>query len=278
MKLDGKQISSEILSGLKKRVDKLREAGVIPTLLVVLVGDNEQSIIYIKQKEKKAAEIGARTEVLTFDESISFEKARTLIEKLNKDPLVHGIIVQRPAPQNLRVDELSELIDPEKEIDGFGKNPRYRVPVAEATIALIRSAFEQMKLNGRFEIWLKKQKIVLIGKGETAGKPIANHLASLGVKPLIIDRETKDPDSITKSADILISSVGKANFVTPGKIKKGVILIGVGLTQNADGKLVGDYDEEKIKDIASFYTPTPGGIGPVNVACLMSNLVKAAQA
>ena len=277
MRLDGKKIAENILSNLKIQVDKLKASDITPTMAVILVGNDSNSLIYIKQKQLKAESIGAQAKVYKFEEGMKHEEARKLVVKLNNDKSIHGLIIQRPTPVQINISELSDLIDPIKEIDGFGKNSIYPVPVAQAVRKLIEEAFKMSGSKQEFNMWLKDQKIVVIGKGETAGRPIINHLKDLGAKPLIVDRQTKDPDKITKSSDILISSVGRVNFVTKDKIKKGVVLIGVGLTKNSEGKLVGDYDEEQIKDISSFYSPTPGGVGPVNVACLMENLVRAAQ-
>lgn len=277
MKLEGKRLADEILQELKQRVEILKKKAVIPTLLVILVGDNEQSLIYIKQKELKAKEIGARTEVLTLSEETSFDEAKELVAKLNSDPQVHAIIIQRPAPLSLKVEELSKLIDPEKEIDGFGNNSSYKVPVAEATEILIREAFKQMRTSQKFDDWFRRQLLIVIGKGETAGMPIINHLRNLGIDPVIVDSKTKNPKEITKKADILISAVGKDRVVTPDMIKKGVILIGVGLHTDDEGNLRGDFHRDEIADIVSFYSPTPGGVGPVNVACLMRNLVEACE-
>lgn len=277
MKLDGRLIASSILGDLKIRVLKLKEKGIIPTLLVVLIGNDEQSIAYVKQKEIKAAEIGARTEVLTFDNSMKYEEAHDLLLKLNSDKNVHGIIIQRPAPESLKVDELSELIDAKKEVDGFGENSPYVVPVAQAVQVLIADAFQKLNLEEDYDSWLKKQKIVVIGKGETAGKPIIDYLEKLGINPQVIDSKTQNPKEISRQADILISCVGKDKTVTSDMLKTGVILIGVGLHTNDEEKLRGDFHADEIRDIVSFYSPTPGGVGPVNVASLLSNLVSAAS-
>lgn len=277
MKLDGKALSQKLLDQLKPRVEKLAQKGVVPTMLVVLVGNNEESNTYVRQKGLKALEIGARTEVLTFDDSMTYEQAKKLIEKYNADPSVHGIIIQRPAPEQLKVDELCELIDPVKEVDGFGKDSVYDIPVAKATLAMIEDAFDQMANGQKFEDFLKNQKVVVIGKGQTAGKPIIDLLKKYEVDAQIIDRKTPNPKDVSKTADILISAVGKDKTVTADMLKKGVILIGVGIHIDNEGKVRGDYHRDEIADIVSYYSPTPGGIGPMNVACLMQNLVKAAE-
>ncbi|HBB76623.1 MAG: hypothetical protein A2186_02175 [Candidatus Levybacteria bacterium RIFOXYA1_FULL_41_10] len=277
MKIDGRLIAENILEGLKSRVEVLRKKGVIPTFLVILVGDNENSIAYIKQKEIKATEIGARVEVVTLSEKTSFEEAKELILKLNDDPLIHGIIIQRPAPKSLRVDRLSDEIWPEKEIDGFGNDALYDVPVAEAVILIIQTAFEQMGKSENFKDWIEKQKIVVIGKGETAGGPIIAHMQKMGLNPQVVDNKTQNPKKISKQADILVSAVGKNRTVTADMVKRGVILIGVGLHTDGEGKLRGDFHRDEIAEIVSFYSPTPGGVGPVNVACLIGNLVEACE-
>lgn len=277
MKLDGKQLATNILENLTRVVEKLKSSGITPTMAIILIGSDPNSLIYIKQKGLKAESIGAETKLLSFDEATGNDEIEKLVVKLNNDKNIHGLIIQRPTPPQIKINELSDLINPVKEIDGFGKNSIYPVPVAQASLKLIEEAYKLTKVKQNFNDWLKNQNVVVIGKGETAGRPIINLLQKFGVNPKVVDSKTENPDKITNSADILVSSVGKENFVTPKKLKKGVILIGVGLTKGTSGKLVGDYDEEKIKKIASFYSPTPGGVGPVNVSCLMENLVAAAK-
>jgi methylenetetrahydrofolate dehydrogenase (NADP+)/methenyltetrahydrofolate cyclohydrolase len=277
MIVDGKQIASEILDELKLRVGKLAQKGIIPTLAVILMGDEESSIVYIKQKELKASEIGATSMVYRFEENVTEAEIEELVRKLDKDPDVHGIILQRPAPKTIDVEKLEELISPQKEVDGFGSHPIYPVPVAQAVLIILKKAYENSRENTSFEKWLLTRKIVVLGKGETAGLPIINHFIKLGVTPLTIDSKTQNGEDPIKNADILISAVGKANAFDFSWVKKGAILVGVGLSMDKDGKTQGDFKNTDAEAIASFYSPTPGGVGPVNVACLMQNLVEAAE-
>lgn len=270
MKIDGKQIAQEILDNLKPQVEELKQKGITPTMAVVLMGDNQNSIAYIRQKEIKAKDIGAQTKVFQFEESVDNQTIESIVRKLDHDPLIHGIILQRPAPTQVKVEELEESIDPVKEIDGFGAQTIYPVPVAEAVWRMIMSVLHEEKL--------KTQKIVVLGKGETAGKPIIEYLIKKGLNPEVIDSHTTTRDELLKNADVVISAVGKQNVVNSNQIKRGSIVIGVGLTTNEEGKLKGDFENEEMEQVAAFYSPTPGGVGPVNVAILMENLIKSAQA
>ncbi len=275
MIIDGKHISSKILESLKAEVEELKQKGITPTLAVILIGDEKSSIAYVKQKELKAKEIGAQIEIFRFDESVTNAEIRTLIKRLDKDTKIHGIILQRPAPKHIEIDSLEDFISSKKEVDGFGNHPIYPVPVAEAVLLLLEDVYLKQNTKNLFSDWLKSKKVVVLGKGETAGQPIINCFREYRITPTVIDSKTQDKDSLMKEADIIISAVGKT-IINSSDIKKGVILIGVGM-QTKDGKLYGDYNEEEIKDIASFYTPTPGGVGPVNVVCLMKNLVESAE-
>lgn len=275
MKIDGKHIASIILGSLKTEVEELRERGIIPTLAVVLIGDEKSSIAYIKQKELKAKEIGAQIEIFRFNESATNDQLKTLIKKLDKDTKIHGIILQRPAPKHIRIDELEDFISSEKEVDGFGNHPIYPVPVAEAVLLMLEDVYIKQNVKNLFSDWLKSKKMTILGTGETAGLPIINYFKNYGITPTVIDSKTQNKDSLMKNADIIISAVGKT-VINSSNIKKGVILIGVGM-QTKDGKLYGDYNEEEVRNIAGFYTPTPGGVGPVNVAMLLKNLVESAE-
>lgn len=276
MRIDGKQIASEILQKLSIEVEKLKKQGITPTLAMILMGDNEASARYVKQKTLKTQEIGAVAKLFEFGNQVSNEKIEKLVKKLSRDPKIHGILLQRPAPINIKVDALTELIPTEKEIDGFASKTIYPVPVAEAVLVMLEKVWKQNKNSQTLKEWLKSKKIAVIGKGETAGKPIIDHLRKMGSKPIVIDSKTTNKDQILKKADIIITSVGK-HILDSSQIKKGAILIGVGLYANSEGKLRGDYDNDDMDQIASFYSPTPGGVGPVNVACLLKNLVLAAK-
>jgi methylenetetrahydrofolate dehydrogenase (NADP+) / methenyltetrahydrofolate cyclohydrolase len=269
MKIDGKQIASDILNQLKNEVAKLQAKGITPTMAVILMGDNESSVAYIKQKEIKAKEIGAEVKVFQFNEDVSNQEIEDLVKKLDADSNIHGIILQRPAPDQIKVDELEELISPDKEVDGFGKNAVYPIPVAEAVWRLITSVIDEDNLPSK--------KVVVLGKGETAGQPIIDYLFKKGLNPTVIDSKTENRKELLNTADVVISAVGKQNVLNSAEIQRGAIIIGVGLTTDNEGKLKGDFENDDLNGVASYYSPTPGGVGPVNVAILMENLVKAAN-
>lgn len=299
MKLDGKKLSAIVYEDLERRVRKLKLKGIIPHLAVVLVGNDPASEAYVHQKKKNGEQIGCLVSVHVYPESVSQRELIIRIKELNRKKDVHGIIVQRPLPNHLDELEVDEATDPEKDVDGFLEESPFKEPIALAVDKLLKEALkeiaakpqhiDQISLNlgqyasidhyiqAEYKAWIQQKKVVVLGKGKTGGTPIINYLTSLNVKPEIIDSKTLHPESITKDADIIISTVGKPHMIKKDMIKKGVILIAIGMHRGNDGTLQGDYDEEEIADVAECYTPVPGGVGPVNVAMLLTNLVIAAE-
>lgn len=265
MRVDGTAIAQSLLARLTQEVADLKRRGVTPTLAVMLVGDDPGSVSFVRQKQKTGAAIGAHIVVSHQSSAISNAELTTLIEGFNADANIHGIIVQRPVPRATeKTKGILDSIDPQKDIDGFVAGSPFEVPVAMAVLAILDRIG-----------WHKNQSVVVIGRGETGGKPITNALIKHGCTPKLIHSQTPNPQEIMKSADIIISCVGKQRVITKDWVKPGAILISVGVWRDSAGKLHGDYEEDEIKDRASWYTPTPGGVGPVNVACLMQNLIKA---
>ena len=260
MIIDGKAIADSILAHLTDEVAVLKSHGITPSMAVIQIGDNPASLAYIRQKQKAAERIGAKLVVSHQSSDISTNEFITLIEKYNNDPNIHGVIVQRPLPQP--VGEYHVTI--KKDVDGFEDHSPFDVPVAIAVEMILKS------IHADFT-----KKIVIIGRGSTAGAPILHYFDKLHCTTSQIHSKTENAATILKSADIIISCVGKSNVVTSDTIKPGVILVSVGIWRDEAGKLHGDYEPDDIADKASWYTPTPGGVGPVNVACLMQNLVKA---
>lgn len=287
MRIDGRVIAEGILTALTDKVKTLKKNGVVPKLAVIVVGDNPASISYIKQKQIAAEKIGSLVHVVHVPTSISPQELDRAIQQCNMDTSIHGLIIQRPLPLSLNTLALHST-RVFKDVDGFLPYSPYVVPVAAAVFEILKNCKSQITNPpaGRagpnvqqrsFFDWLKNKTIVVIGRGETAGKPIANAFLKQDYQITTVHSQTFNPDEIIKSGDIVITCVGISNIVRRENIKKGSILIGVGIRRNSDGKLHGDFDEEEIKDIVSYYTPTPGGVGPVNVACLMQNLVLATQ-
>jgi methylenetetrahydrofolate dehydrogenase (NADP+)/methenyltetrahydrofolate cyclohydrolase len=277
VRIDGRAIAAKILEDLKPRILNLKKNGTIPTLAVILIGNTKSSEIYVRQKELRAKEIGAQMQIYRFSENVTNEELEKLIKDLDKNIATHGVILQRPAPNGIDLERLEELISPVKEVDGFGKESIYIVPVAAAVFEILNEISKELKINESFNKWLSSKKIAVIGKGETAGGPIIRHLQRNMVNPAIIDSNTENKNEILNDADIVIVAVGKRGAFEASSLKNGVILIGVGLSPDDEGKTQGDYAENEIEQIASFYTPTPGGVGPVNVALLMKNVVEACE-
>jgi methylenetetrahydrofolate dehydrogenase (NADP+) / methenyltetrahydrofolate cyclohydrolase len=316
MKIDGKAIAAAMYESLRKRVGELQKKNIIPHLVVILIEEDPASVAYVRQKQKQGEAIGAKVTVLHYDRNITNEELEEKIKELNADPTVHAMLLQRPVPAHIDVGKLELLVDPQKDIDGFHPDSPYTLPLPLAVVRIleevhysssegakatesrsknnvipdsdwgsmdsrppirVESMFRGNNKSKNFLSWLQSQHIVVIGKGPTGGGPVIAYLKKLGITPEIVDSKTQNPEKIIKQADIVISSVGKEEVVKPEMLKKGVILISVGLFRGSDGKLHGDYDEEKIQDVASFYTPTPGGVGPVNVAMLIENLLRTAE-
>lgn len=277
MRIDGKALAKELLTSLVQKVADLKKENIIPHLAIILVGKDPASTAYVRQKEKKAEEIGAKTTVFHLPNSISEEKLIALIEKLNIDPEIHGIIAQQPLPPQINAITIVQSVNPEKDVDGFCIGSSFTMPLANAVMTIFEYVYSQVKDRGDFPDWLGSKTIVVIGKGETGGGPIIQTLQAIGIVPIVIDSKTQHPEKLTKIADIIVSAVGKPRVITKENIKKGVLLISIGIHRTVEGKLRGDYEEDEVENIAAFYTPTPGGIGPVNVSMLLENLVDAAQ-
>lgn len=285
MIIDGKKIAQEILSDLAKRTSKLKAKNIYPAFIIIIVGQNSLSSTFVERKKKKAREVGIKTYIETLPASTSARKLREVIQKYNLDPKIHGIIVQLPLPLNLlsSSEKILNTIIPQKDIDGFRKDSPYTPAVAQAVLKIlsecsfyqIPSASRQTKnhLTSR----LKGKKILIIGRGPTAGGPIAKTFAKLGIPFKVAHSKTENLAKLTKNSEIIISCVGKENLLTGEMIKKGAIVIDVGINRNQSGHLVGDSEVDSISRVASFYTPTPGGVGPLTVAYLLKNIFEAAS-
>jgi len=272
--LDGRKVAAEVLAVLKPKVAKLN-----PKLVIVQVGDDPASSSYIRQKLKSCAEIGMRYEQKHLPASIPFEKLLELIDELNHDPDVTGFIVQLPLPDPLqaRVPELIRAVDPKKDVDGFGaynlgkmflsKEFEHLPPATPAGVLLLLE---------HYHITVAGKHAVVVGRSNTAGKPLAIMLLNRDATVTVCHSKTKDIASCTKQADILAVAVGKPKFITKDMVKPGAVVIDIGINE-VDGKLVGDVDFEAVREVASAITPVPGGVGPMTVASLLRNVVRAKE-
>jgi methylenetetrahydrofolate dehydrogenase (NADP+)/methenyltetrahydrofolate cyclohydrolase len=271
MEISGKELAKQVKEELQQEVEKLFQKGITPHLAIITLGDEGAWATYVKQKLKVAQSMGIRATHYNLDKADQHTLLE-LINKLNADPLTHGTIVQRPLPAYIDKQAIVEAIDTKKDVDGFQEDSLFEVPVFMAVESILEEAAKQQQQT--LKDFLQDKTVVVVGKGETAGMPSVRGLQKkYHLDPIVVDRETSEPNITFKHADIIISAVGKS-IINPSNIKSGVVLVGIGLRVE-EGKAKGDYNNADIKSIASFYTPTPGGIGPLNLAYLFKNLIKA---
>lgn len=278
MEISGRALAKKIREKIKKDISLLSNKNIFPKIVIITLGGESAWQVFVKQKIKLADKLGIKKEVIAIKHE-SQTKLLELIEKLNNDKSVNGIIVQRPFSKKINREKVVSSIDPRKDIDGFSSDSKFQAPVTLATEAILKEIFKKYQKNYKNEtlpFLLKKKKVVIVGKGETGGGAIKSWLTKLKLTPEIIDSKTKNRTKIMLTADIIISAVGKKDIVKVGMIKKGVILIGIGTHTERD-RLKGDYSEEKIQKKSAFYTPTPNGVGPLNIIYLFKNLVTATK-
>lgn len=274
MEIDGKKLQEEMLPSLKERIAKLKKSGVVPTIGIVTLGLEETWKVYVGQKIKLAQKLGINYKLINLSSSNTDEVLKD-IRKLNDDKTINGLIVQRPVPIGLDIERIIQSISKYKDIDGFRSDSEFESPVFLAVMHFIRHIANLLKVK-KVHNWLSNQSILIIGKGETAGRPVINGFKKIKITTSIIDSKTKDQDSLYKKADIIIFGTGKRIKVPFKLLKKTSILIGIGLHRN-DGILAGDFDEFEAKKHVLYYTPSPGGVGPLNLYYLFDNLIKSAE-
>lgn len=268
MKIDGNKLAVSIQKDITKDVKDLENHGITPHIAIVTVGDENSWKVYVTRKTQLATTLGIKTTILDLSQADE-EALIAQVSNLNQDPSVHGIIIQRPLPKHLTESRVVTLIDKDKDVDAFRTDSNFTSPVALGVKTIIENVFKKDIKQA-----LKNKRVVVMGKGTTAGGPTINALKNWGTSPLVIDSKTENVEELTKSADILITAVGK-RIVHAKDIKRGALVIGIG-THVTNGKLEGDYNETEISKVAA-YTPTPGGIGPLNVSYLFKNLISAAK-
>lgn len=270
--IDGKMISSEIKENLKKEI---KELGLTPKLAIILVGDNPASEVYVKNKLLASEKIGVDAKLYRFDASQKESDVIECVKKLNADDSVHGIIVQSPVSVGFNEAYINSFISPEKDVDGFGiTNMGYLASDEEKYISA--TPYGIIKLLEHENIPIAGSNIVIVGRSKIVGRPLALALLNRNATVTITHSKTKDLKNITNKADILIVAIGKAHFIAKEYVKDGAVVIDVG-TNRIDGKLLGDVDFEDVKDITSYITPVPGGVGPMTIAMLLNNVVESAK-
>ena len=274
--IDGKAVSLQVKQQVKQECDKLKTKGVTPGLAVIIVGDDPASQVYVRNKEKACEECGFYSVKYALDADTTKSELNALIDKLNKDEKINGILCQLPLPKHLDDKEVINRIHPIKDVDAFH-------PVNVGAIMIGDYNFLQCTPAGVMELIhstgvdVTGKKAVVIGRSNIVGKPMAMLLLHENATVEITHSKTLDLKSITKEADILVAAIGRAKFVTADMVKNGAIVIDVGMNRDENGKLCGDVDFENVKDKCSFITPVPGGVGPMTISMLMRNTLTAAK-
>ena len=274
--LDGKELARKTREELRIKADRLRANGIVPKLAVILVGDDSASKVYVRNKSKACQDVGVEFEEILLDENTSMEKLLEIIENLNNREDINGILLQSPIPKGLNIQEAFEKIHCKKDVDGFNPVNVGKLMIGEDTF-ISCTPYGIIKMLEAYNIEIEGKHAVVIGRSNIVGKPLAQCLLQKNATVTICHSKTKNIAEITKTADILISAVGKTNMVTADMVKDGAVVIDVGMNRNEAGKLVGDVDFENVKQKASYITPVPGGVGPMTIAMLMNNVIKATE-
>lgn len=274
--IDGKALAKRIRQELKIECEELKKQGIKPKLAVIMVGNNPASKVYIKSKSKACDEIGIEYEEHLLEETITQQELNELIENLNNTEEVNGILLQSPLPEHLDIDKAFKTISYRKDVDGFTPSSIGKLVMGGDTF-ISCTPYGVIKMLEEYNIDLTGKDVVIIGRSNIVGKPLSQCCLAKNATVTICHSKTKDLKKHTLRADILIAAIGKAKFVTKDMVKEGAVVIDVGINRNEEGKLVGDVDFENVEKIASYITPVPGGVGPMTIAMLMNNVIKATK-
>ena len=274
--LSGKEVSARIKEKLKAEVAALTEKGVTPGLAVVIVGNDPASKVYVGRKEAMCAELGMYSEKYALPEDTAQSELLALIEKLNSDPNIHGILVQLPLPEPLDEKAVIAAIAPQKDVDAFHPVNVGKIMIGDYDFVPCTPA-GIMELIAESGVEVEGKNCVVIGRSNIVGKPMSMLLLHKNGTVTICHSRTKNLAEITRNADILVAAVGRAHFVTADMVKPGAVVIDVGMNRLEDGKLAGDVDFDAVEPIAAAITPVPGGVGPMTISMLMRNTLTAAK-
>lgn len=274
--IDGKGLAKKIRENLKKDVEELKEEGIIPKFAVILIGDDPASKIYVRNKNKACIEIGIDYEEHVLKQDTTMEELLKLIDKLNNNKSINGILLQSPLPKHLDINEALKRIDYKKDVDGFN-------PINVGKLFLGQDCFISctpygiIKMLEEYKIPIEGKKAVIIGRSNIVGKPLIQCLLSKNATVTVCHSKTQNIEEITKSSDIIITAMGKPKFLKENMVKQGATVIDVGINRMENGKIVGDVDFEEVSKKTSYITPVPGGVGPMTIAMLMNNIIKATK-
>lgn len=275
-KIDGKALAQKIQGQLAEKVVQMKaDYGIVPGLVVILVGDNPASQVYVRNKERSALAAGFKSKTVRLSDSISEEELLTVIDQYNNEPDFHGILLQLPLPAHINDKRILMAIDPKKDVDGFhpmntGHLWNGRPQMIPCTPAGI------MEMLREYHVDLEGKQAVIIGRSNIVGKPMAQLLLDKNATVTLTHSRTRNLPEVAKQADILIVAIGRGHFVTKDFVKEGAVVIDVGMNRDANGKLIGDVDFADVAPIASLITPVPGGVGPMTITMLLEQTYQAA--
>ena len=274
--IDGKELAKKIRANLKIECEELKNKQINPKLAVIMVGDDQASKVYVRNKSKACEDVGIEYKEYLLSSTTTQKELIELIEKLNQDKRINGILLQSPIPANLDINEAFRTISPQKDVDGFN-------PVNVGKLVLNQDTFVSctpygiMKMFEKYNIDLTGKNVVILGRSNIVGKPLMHCCLNKNATVTVCHSKTQNLAQKAKEADILISAIGKAQFVTADMVKENAVVIDVGINRLENGKITGDVDFENVKEKASYITPVPGGVGPMTIAMLMNNVIKATK-
>ena len=276
IRIDGKAVSAAVREEVKQQAAALTAQGHQPALAVILVGEDPASQVYVRNKHKACAECGIRSLQYELPASTTQQELLTLIQTLNEDDTVDGILCQLPLPKHLDEQAVILAIDPKKDVDAFHPVNAGRIMSGDYGFLPCTPA-GIMEMMRRYDIAISGKRCVVIGRSNIVGKPMAMLLINAGGTVTVCNSKTRDLPAVTREADILVAAVGKPHFVTADMVKEGAVVIDVGINRNADGKLCGDVAFDEVSEKASYITPVPGGVGPMTITMLLQNTITAAK-
>ena len=274
--IDGNALSAQLRGDVMRRAQALKARGITPGLAVVLVGDNPASQVYVRNKVKACADAGLHSVLERYEADMTEAALLARIDALNKDPSIHGILVQLPVPKHIDANKVIEAIAPEKDVDGFHIASAGALMVGQPGF-LPCTPYGCMKMLESINYDLRGKHAVVIGRSNIVGKPMAMLLLQKNATVTICHSGTKDLKAMTLQADVIVAAVGKTNVLTADMVKPGAVVIDVGMNRNDQGKLCGDVDYEGVRAVAGAITPVPGGVGPMTITMLLVNTLESAE-
>ncbi|MCO0596437.1 bifunctional methylenetetrahydrofolate dehydrogenase/methenyltetrahydrofolate cyclohydrolase FolD [Peribacillus butanolivorans] len=274
--INGKEIAEAVRQEISKEVQQLREKNIVPGLAVILVGDNQASQTYVRNKQKACEDLGMHSVLIKKPGDLTQEELIQNIDELNQDDSIHGILVQLPLPGHIQEKAIIEAISPEKDVDGFHPINIGRMMTGQDAF-LPCTPYGVLVMLEHIGYELEGKHVVIVGRSNIVGKPAGQLFLNADATVTYCHSKTKDLAYYTKQADVVVAAVGKRDTITSDHIKEGAVVIDVGMNRNDEGKLCGDVAFEEVKNKASYITPVPKGVGPMTITMLMKNTVKSAQ-